>query len=122
MNDEARGSKGEFLKTVQERGKAIINARGKSSAMSAAKAACDHAKQPLHRRRPTDDWASLCVVSDGSYGTPEGIISGFPCTTDGNGNWSIVQGLEMNDFSKEKAGVTWSELEGEREMVKDLLG
>ena len=109
------------MKTVQERGKAIINARGKSSAMSAAKAACDHA-QSLFHTTTKDDWASLCVVSDGSYGTPEGIISGFPCTTDGKGNWEIVQGLEMNEFSQEKAKVTWDELVSEREMVKDLLG
>ncbi|MCA8950299.1 MAG: malate dehydrogenase [Planctomycetes bacterium] len=120
VNDEA-WLQGEFLKTVQERGKAIINARGKSSAMSAAKAACDHARS-LYHKTGTDDWASLCVVSDGSYGTPEGVISGFPCTTDGNGNWSIVQGLAMNDFSRQKAGISWKELEEEREMVKDLLG
>jgi len=111
----------EFIKTVQERGKAIINARGKSSAMSAAQAACDHAKS-LFSVTTKDDWASLCVPSDGSYGTPEGIISSFPCTTDGKGNWQIVQGLEMNDFSKAKAKITWDELVGEREMVQDLLG
>ena len=69
-----------------------------------------------------DDCASLCVISDGSYGTPEGIISGFPCTTDGKGNWQIVQGLSMNEFSKQKAAITWKELTDEREMVKDLLG
>lgn len=120
VNDDA-WLQGEFMKTVQERGKAIINARGKSSAMSAAKAACDHA-QSLFHKTTKDDWASLCVVSDGSYGTPEGIISGFPCTTDGKGNWEIVQGLEMNEFSQEKAKVTWDELVSEREMVKDLLG
>jgi len=113
--------KGEFIPTVQERGKAIINARGKSSAMSAAQAACDHAKS-LYSVTTADDWASICVVSDGSYGTPEGIISSFPCTTDGAGNWQIVQGLEMNDFSKAKAQTTWDELVGEREMVQDLLG
>jgi malate dehydrogenase len=113
--------KGEFIPTVQERGKAIINARGKSSAMSAAQAACDHAKS-LYSVTTEDDWASICVVSDGSYGTPEGIISSFPCTTDGDGNWKIVQGLEMNDFSKEKAKATWDELVGERDMVRDLLG
>lgn len=113
--------KNEFIPTVQERGKAIINARGKSSAMSAAQAACDHAKS-LFSVTTKDDWASLCVVSDGSYGTPEGIISSFPCTTDGKGNWQIVQGLEMNEFSKERAQNTWNELVGEREMVQDLLG
>ena len=113
--------KGEFIPTVQERGKAIINARGKSSAMSAAQAACDHAKS-LYSMTTEDDWASICVVSDGSYGTPEGIISSFPCMTDGAGNWKIVQGLDMNDFSKEKAQATWAELVGERDMVQDLLG
>lgn len=112
---------GPFLKTVQERGKAIIEARGKSSALSAAQAACDHARS-LFTAVTKDDWASLCVVSDGSYGTPEGLISSFPCTTDGKGNWQVVQGLAMNDFSKQKAGISWKELTEEREMVKDLLG
>jgi malate dehydrogenase len=112
---------GPFMKTVQERGKAIIEARGKSSALSAAQAACDHARS-LYTVTTKDDSAALCVLSDGSYGTPEGIISGFPCTTDGKGNWQIVQGLTMNDFSKQKATITWKELTDEREMVKDLLG
>ena len=112
---------GAFMKTVQERGKAIIEARGKSSALSAAQAACDHARS-LFTVTTADDCASLCVLSDGSYGTPEGLISGFPCTTDGKGNWQIVKGLAMNDFSKQKAAVTWKELQDEREMVKDLLG
>ena len=89
--------------------------------MSAAQAACDHAKS-LYSVTTEDDWASVCVVSDGSYGTPEGIISSFPCTTDGAGNWKIVQGLQMNEFSKEKAQATWDELVGERDMVQDLLG
>lgn len=120
INDDAWLS-GPFLKTVQERGKAIIEARGKSSALSAAQAACDHARS-LFTVTTKDDWASLCVISDGSYGTPEGLISGFPCTTDGKGNWQIVQGLAMNDFSKQKAAITWKELSEEREMVKDLLG
>ena len=120
VNDDA-WLQGPFLKTVQERGKAIIEARGKSSALSAAQAACDHARS-LYTVTTKDDCASLCVISDGSYGTPEGIISGFPCTTDGKGNWQIVQGLTMNDFSKQKAAITWKELTDEREMVKDLLG
>jgi malate dehydrogenase len=120
VNDDA-WLQGAFMKTVQERGKAIIEARGKSSALSAAQAACDHARS-LYTVTTKDDCASLCVISDGSYGTPEGIISGFPCTTDGKGNWKIVQGLAMNDFSKQKAAITWKELTDEREMVKDLLG
>jgi malate dehydrogenase len=119
-NDDA-WLQGPFLKTVQERGKAIIEARGKSSALSAAQAASDHARS-LFSVTTKDDWAALCVRSDGSYGTPEGIISGFPCTTDGKGNWQIVQGLSMNEFSKQKAAVSWKELLEEREMVKDLLG
>ncbi len=112
---------GPFLKTVQERGKAIIEARGKSSALSAAQAACDHARS-LFTVTTKDDWTALCVLSDGSYGTPEGLISGFPCTTDGKGNWQIVPGLAMNDFSKQKAGLSWQELVEEREMVQGLLG
>jgi malate dehydrogenase len=120
VNDDA-WLQGPFLKTVQERGKAIIEARGKSSALSAAQAAVDHARS-LFTVTGKDDWASICVVSDGSYGTPEGIVSSFPCTTDGKGNWQIVQGLSMNDFSKGKAAATWRELTEERDMVKDLLG
>jgi malate dehydrogenase len=120
VNDDA-WLQGPFLKTVQERGKAIIEARGKSSALSAAQAACDHAKS-LYTVNTAADSVALCVYSDGSYGTPEGIVSGFPCTTDGKGNWQIVQGLSMNDFSKQKAAITWKELTDEREMVKDLLG
>jgi malate dehydrogenase len=120
VNDDA-WLQGAFIKTVQERGKAIIEARGKSSALSAAQAACDHARS-LFTVTTKDNWCSLCVLSDGSYGTPEGIISSFPCTTDGKGNWQIIQGLSMNDFSKAKAQITWKELQEEREMVKDLLG
>jgi malate dehydrogenase len=120
VNDDA-WLQGPFMKTVQERGKAIIEARGKSSALSAAQAACDHAKS-LYTVNTAADSVALCVYSDGSYGTPEGIVSGFPCTTDGKGNWKIVQGLSMSDFSKQKAAITWKELTDEREMVKDLLG
>jgi malate dehydrogenase len=118
---DAAWLQGPFLKTVQERGKAIIEARGKSSALSAAQAACDHARS-LYTVTTAADCASLCVISDGSYGTPEGIISGFPCTTDGAGNWRILQGLPMNDFSQQKAAASWRELVEEREMVRDLLG
>lgn len=112
---------GPFLKTVQERGKAIIEARGKSSALSAAQAAVDHARS-LFTVTTKDDWTSLCVLSDGSYGTPEGLISSFPCTTDGKGNWQIVPGLELNEFSRQKAQISWNELQDERNLVRDLLG
>ena len=120
INDDA-WLQGPFIKTVQERGKVIIEARGKSSALSAAQAACDHARS-LFTVVTKDDWCALCVVSDGSYGAPEGVVSGFPCTTDGKGNWQIVKGLPMNEFSKAKATVSWKELLEEREMVKGLLG
>jgi malate dehydrogenase len=113
--------KGMFIKTVQERGKAIIEARGKSSALSAAKAAVDHCRS-LYRVVTTDDWCSMAVVSDGSYGTPDGVISSFACTTDGKGNWQIVPGLQLDDFSREKAQASWQELNEERELVKGLLG
>lgn len=112
---------GEFIKTVQERGKAVIDARGKSSALSAAQAAVDHAHS-LFSVCGKDDTAALCVLSDGSYGTPEGLISSFPCTTDGKGNWQIVKGLPMDDYSKKMAKVSTDELVAEREIVKHLLG
>lgn len=120
IRDEA-WLRGPFLKTVQERGKAIIEARGKSSALSAASAAVDHARS-LFTVTTRNDWASLCVVSDGSYGAPEGLISGFPCTTDGKGSWQIVPGLELNDYSRKMAQVSWNELVEERDLVRDLLG
>jgi malate dehydrogenase len=112
---------GPFVKTVQERGKAVIDARGKSSALSAAQAAADHARC-LYSVTDKTDSASLCVVSDGSYGTPEGLISSFPCTTDGKGNWQVVQGLSMDDWSKQKAKVSTDELVQERDIVGHLLG
>lgn len=112
---------GPFMKTVQERGAAIIAARGKSSAMSAAQAAVDHSRS-LFTKVGKDDWCSLCVPSDGSYGTPEGIISSFPCITDGAGNWSIVQGLTLNAFQQTKKKVSTDELLQERDIVKHLLG
>lgn len=120
VNDDA-WLQGAFIKTVQERGKAIIEARGKSSALSAAQAAVDHARS-LYTPTAKDDTVALCVFSDGSYGAPQGVISGFPCTTDGKGNWQIAKGLELDDFGRQKAAITWKELTDEREMVKDLLG
>ncbi len=109
-----------FIKTVQERGKAIIEARGKSSALSAASAAIDHARS-LYRATPRGEWVSLCVLSDGSYGVPAGIISSFPCTTDGRGNWQIVPGLTIDAFSRGRIDHTVQELLEERAAVQDLL-
>ncbi len=111
---------GEFYRTVQKRGAAIIKARGKSSAASAANALIDHVVD-LRAATPRDEWRSVCVKSDGSYAVPEGLISSFPLRSDGVGGWEIVQGLERNDFLEERIAATAAELEQERELVKDLL-
>jgi len=113
---------GEFLSTVQQRGKAIIDARGASSAASAANALIDHVRT-WRGGQPTaeGDWVSMAVVSDGSYGVPEGLISGFPVTTDGAGGYEIVQGLELSAFAQSKLDATVAELSSEREAVADML-
>jgi len=103
----------EFMPTVQKRGAAVIAARKLSSAMSAAKAASDHMKS-WFSSTPADNWVSMGVFSDGSYGTPEGVMFSFPITIK-DGKWSIVQGLVMSDFAKEKLAVTGKELCEERE-------
>lgn len=112
--------KGGFLSTVQQRGAAIIKARGLSSAASAANAAIETIKG-LANPTPAGEYFSVAVESDGSYGIPEGMMFGFPVKSDGN-NWEIVQGLELNDFSKEKIGLTLKELLEEKEAVQELLG
>ena len=109
---------GEFIPTVQQRGAAIIEARGYSSAASAANAAIDHVRDWV-LGTPDGDWVSMAVPSDGSYGVPEGLISSFPCTT-ANGEWSIVPGLDLDDFSQAKLDATVAELAEERDTVKDL--
>ena len=109
----------DFIPTVQQRGKAIIDARGLSSAASAANAAIDH----IHDwalGTPEGDWVSMAVPSDGSYGVREGIVYGFPCTCK-EGSWSIVQGLEINDFSRAKMDATAGELQEEAAAVAHLL-
>jgi len=113
---------GEFLSTVQQRGKAIIDARGSSSAASAANALIDHvANWTGGKPTPEGDWVSMAIPSDGSYGVPEGIISGFPVTTDGAGSYEIVQGLELTDFVQRKLEATIAELQEERTAVADML-
>jgi len=102
----------EFVPTVQKRGAAVIAARKLSSAMSAAKAASDHMKS-WFSSTPADDWVSMGVFSDGSYDTPEGVMFSFPITIK-DGKWSIVQGLQMSDFAKEKLALTGKELCEER--------
>jgi len=103
----------EFMPTVEKRGAAVIAARKLSSAMSAAKAASDHMKS-WFGSTPSDDWVSMGVFSDGSYGTPEGVMFSFPITIK-DGKWNIVQGLVMSDFAKEKLALTGKELCEERE-------
>lgn len=113
---------GEFLTTVQQRGKAIIDARGASSAASAANALVDHVSNWCGGKPTAEgDWVSMAVPSDGSYGVPEGLISGFPVTTDGAGSYEIVQGLELSGFTRAKLEKTIAELQEERSAVADML-
>lgn len=108
----------EFIPTVQKRGAAIISARGASSAASAANAAIDHMRD-WALGTSDGDWVSMAVPSDGSYDVPEGLISSFPCTTDG-GEYSIVGGLELNEFSSQRVGLSAAELASERDTVSSL--
>src|SRR5690554_3698732 len=112
--------KGEFISTVQQRGAAIIKARGSSSAASAANALIDHVRD-WFTVTPSDDFHAMAVPSDGSYGIQEGLIYSFPVRCDGKGGYEIVQGIELNDFAKEKLKVTEAQLIEEREVVADLL-
>jgi len=107
-----------FIPTVAKRGAAIIEARGASSAASAASATCDHARD-WALGTPEDNWVSMSVCSDGSYGVPEGLISSFPVTVK-DGAWSIVQGLDIDDFSRGRIDASVKELEEERDAVKQL--
>jgi malate dehydrogenase len=108
----------DFLPTVGKRGAAIIEARGASSAASAANAAIDHVRDWV-AGTPADDWVSMAVPSDGSYDVDEGIISSFPCRCT-DGEWEIVQGLEVGDFARSKIDATVAELRDERDAVKEL--
>jgi malate dehydrogenase len=112
--------KGDFLKTVQQRGAEIIKARGASSAASAANAAIDTVKALL-KPTPAGEFFSVAVTSDGSYGVPEGLLFSYPIRSLGDGKWEIVKGVELNDFSKEKIAATTKELLEERDAVKALL-
>ncbi|MDE2305376.1 MAG: malate dehydrogenase [Gammaproteobacteria bacterium] len=108
-----------FIPTVQQRGAAIIKARGSSSAASAASAALDHVHTWMHGTAG-DDWVSMSVPSDGSYGIPEGVIYSYPVTC-ANGEYRIKQGLTIDEFSREKMRATHQELCEEREGVKELI-
>ena len=112
--------KGEFITTVQQRGAAIIKARGASSAASAANAAMDTVKS-LITPTPAGDWHSVAVCSDGSYGIEKGIMASMPIRTLANGEWEVVQGVPVDAFSQGKIDLTINELKEEREAVKNLL-
>ena len=107
----------DFIPTVAKRGAAIIDARGASSAASAASAAIDHVHDWV--LGTSGSWTSSSVMSDGSYGVPEGIISSFPCTSE-NGEWKIVQGLEIDDFSRAKIDASAAELVEEKSTVASM--
>jgi len=109
-----------FIPTVQKRGAAIIDARGLSSAASAANAAIDHVRDWVHGSRD-GDWVTMGIPSDGSYGIPEGVIFGYPVTTRG-GSYTIVKGIEVSEFSRKRIDATLKELHEERDGVKHLLG
>jgi malate dehydrogenase len=109
---------GEFIPTVQQRGAAVIKARGLSSAASAANAAIGHMRS-WALGTPDGDWVSMAVPSDGSYGVPEGLVSGFPCTCAG-GEYQIVPGLELDDFSRARIDASVAELVAERDTVAEL--
>ncbi|WP_111656698.1 malate dehydrogenase [Isoalcanivorax indicus] len=110
---------GSYIPDVQQRGAAIIKARGASSAASAASSAVDHMRS-WALGTAEGDWVSMGIYSDGSYGIEEGLIYSFPCTCK-NGDWAIVQGLDVNDFSRERMLATEKELAEERDAVKHLL-
>ena len=110
----------DFIQIVQQRGAAVIEARGLSSAASAANAALDHVMS-MEQATPEGQFFSAAVPSDGSYGVEEGLIFSFPVRSDGQGNWSIVQGLELSSFAREKIAATEAELKEERAVIADLL-
>jgi malate dehydrogenase len=109
-----------FVPQCQNRGAAVIKARGASSALSAANGAIDHVKS-LRERTPQDDWVSAAVISKGQYGVPAGLVFSYPCKSDGNANLSVVEGVKLDAFGQEKFKKTLQELEEEREAVKGLI-
>jgi len=111
---------GEFIATVQQRGAAIIKARGASSAASAANAAIDTVRS-LITATPAGDWTSVAVCSDGSYGIEKGLIASMPIRSNADGTWEVVQGVSVSEFSQGKIDATINELKEERDAVKDLI-
>ncbi len=109
-----------FVPQCQNRGAAVIKARGASSALSAANGALDHVKS-LRERTPASDWVSAAVISQGQYGVPAGLVFSYPCRSDGKANLSVVDGVKLDAFGQEKFKKTLQELQEEREAVKDLI-
>jgi malate dehydrogenase len=116
--DDQSWIENDFIPTVQKRGAAIIEARGSSSAASAASAAVDHVRDWVNGSAE-GDWVSMAVPSDGSYGVAEGLMSSFPCTTK-DGTYSIVQGLSIDDFSRGRIDASVAELAEERDAVRSM--
>jgi malate dehydrogenase len=110
-----------FVPQCQNRGAAVIKARGSSSALSAANGAIDHVKSLLEATAP-NDWVSAAVISKGEYGVPAGLVFSYPCRSDGLGNLSVVQGVQLDAFGQQKFAATRKELEEERDAVKGMLG
>jgi malate dehydrogenase len=111
----------EFVETIQKRGAAVLAARGKSSAASAANAVLDHVRDAV-RKSEGDNWFSAAILSDGNpYGIPEGLVFSFPCRSDGEGNYRIVEGVNLSDYARQKLDTTTNELIGERNDVRELL-
>jgi malate dehydrogenase len=109
-----------FVPQCQNRGAAVIKARGSSSALSAANGALDHVKS-LIQPTPAEDWTSLCVVSKGEYSVPKGLVFSYPCISKGDGNYTVVQGVQLDAYGQSMFRKTLKELEEERDAVKDLL-
>ena len=118
MVNDQQWLENEFIPIVQQRGAAIIEARGASSAASAASAAVDHMRN-WALGTEEGDWVSMAIPSTGDYGAPEGIITSFPCTTN-NGQYEVVTGLEIDDFSRDKIEASWAELVEERDAVAGM--
>jgi malate dehydrogenase len=110
-----------FVPQCQNRGAAVIKARGSSSALSAANGAIDHVKS-LRAATPAEDWVSACVISKGQYGVPSGLVFSYPCRSDGRGNLSVVEDVTLDAYGKQKFQATLNELGEEREAVKAMLG
>jgi malate dehydrogenase len=110
-----------FVPQCQNRGAAVIKARGLSSAKSAANGAIDHVKSWL-KATPANDWVSAAVISKGEYGVPAGLVFSYPCRSDGQGNLTVVDGVKLDAFGQQKFQATLKELQEERDAVKELLG